>query len=108
VILAVSALLPAHPNWFGSEWLAALDKVDLAALHETVKPNRNAVQPRSAIAAVLFEQMRGKLPVHRRLLYSRTGKPRGYASKKPDARLGAASENGKAPIIERSATPKLQ
>jgi hypothetical protein len=89
VILAVSDILLAHPNWFGSDWLAALDKIDLGALHESVKPNRQAVQPRSAIAAMLFEQLRGTLPVQRRLLYSRSGRPRGYASQRPDARPAA-------------------
>jgi hypothetical protein len=50
---------------------------------------REAVQPRSAIAAMLFEQLRGTLPVQRRLLYSRSGRPRGYASQRPDARPAA-------------------
>jgi hypothetical protein len=37
VIWAVSDLLLAHPNWFGNDWLDALDKIDLSALHESVK-----------------------------------------------------------------------
>lgn len=88
VILAVSDLLLAHPNWFGSDWLAALDKIDLGALHESVKPNRKAVQPRFAIAAILFEQMKDKLPVQRRMLYSRSGR------RIPEraARIGEATE----------------
>ena len=84
VLWAVSDVLLAHPSWFGGDWLAALDKIDLGALHESVKPNRDAVQPRSAIAALLFEHMKDRLPVQRRLLYSRSGKPRGVASQKPD------------------------
>jgi hypothetical protein len=42
----VSDLLLAHPNWFGGDWLDALDKIDLSALYENVKANRKAVQPR--------------------------------------------------------------
>jgi hypothetical protein len=72
VIWAVSDLLLAHPNWFGGDWLDALDKIDLSALYENVKANRKAVQPRAAIAAILFEQLRERLPVTRRLLYRRS------------------------------------
>jgi hypothetical protein len=74
VILAVSDLLLAHPDWFGSDWLDAMDKINLTALHENVKLNRKAVQPRYAIAALLFERKKDKLPVQRRLIYRR--KPR--------------------------------
>jgi hypothetical protein len=88
VLWAVSDILLAHPNWFGSDWLDAMDKIDLTALHENVKLNRKAVQPRYAIAALLFERMKDRLPVTRRLLYSRSGKPRGYASQRPDAYPG--------------------
>jgi hypothetical protein len=45
VIQAVSDVLLAHPAWFGEDWLDALDKIDLFALHESVKVNRKAVQP---------------------------------------------------------------
>ena len=86
VLRAVSDVLLAHPSWFGGDWLAALDKIDLGAIHESVKLNRAAVQPRSAIAALLFEHMKDRLPVQRRLLYSRSGRPRGFASQRPDAR----------------------
>ena len=77
VIQAVSDLLLAHPTWFGGDWLDALDKIDLPALHESVKANRKAVQPRAAIAAVLFERLKDRLPVTRRALYrrSRSGPP---------------------------------
>jgi hypothetical protein len=77
VIQAVSDLLLAHPTWFGSDWLDALDKIDLTALHESVKANRKAVQPRAAIAAILFERPKDRLPVTRRALYrrSRSGSP---------------------------------
>jgi hypothetical protein len=71
VIWAVSDLLLAHPNWFGGDWLDALDKIDLSALYEDVKANRKAVQPRAAIAALLFERMKDRLPVSRRVLYRR-------------------------------------
>jgi hypothetical protein len=72
VIQAMSDLLLAHPEWFGSDWLNALDAIDLSALYESVKANRKAVQPRAAIAAVLFERLRDKLPVTRRALYRRS------------------------------------
>jgi hypothetical protein len=42
LIWAVSDLLLAHPNWFGGDWLDALDKIDLSALYENVKANRKA------------------------------------------------------------------
>lgn len=45
VIQAVSDVLLAHPACFGEDWLDALDKIDLFALHESVKVNRKAVQP---------------------------------------------------------------
>jgi hypothetical protein len=72
----MSDLLLAHPTWFGSDWLDALDKIDLTALHESVKANRKAVQPR-AIAAIPFERLKDRLPVTRRALYrrSRSGSP---------------------------------
>ena len=74
VMWAVSDLLLAHPTWFGSDWLDALDAIDLSALHESVKANRKAVQPRAAIAAILFERMKDRLPVTRCALYRRSRK----------------------------------
>jgi hypothetical protein len=74
VIYAVSDVLHAHPQWFGINWLSALDQIDLAALYESVKLNRKAVMPRAAIAAIIFERVRDGLPVQRRKLYSRSGK----------------------------------
>ena len=79
VIWAVSDLLLAHPSWFGSDWLDALDAIDLAAVYETAKANRKAVQPRAAIAAILFERLKDRLPVTRRALYRRS-KDRASAS----------------------------
>jgi hypothetical protein len=72
VIWAVSDILLAHPNWFGCDWLAALDEINLSNLHESAKLNRKAVEPRAAIAAVLFERLKDGLPVTRRLLYQRS------------------------------------
>jgi hypothetical protein len=73
VIQAVSDLLLAHPAWFGSDWLDALDKIDLSALHESAKANRKAVQPRAAVAAVLLERLKDRLPVTRCTLYRVNG-----------------------------------
>ena len=71
-IWAVSDLLLAHPTWFGGDSLDALDKINLSALHESAKTNRQAVQPRAAIAAILFERLKDRLPVTRRALYRRS------------------------------------
>jgi hypothetical protein len=57
VIWAVSDILLAHPAWFGSEFLDAMDKVDLAEMHDRAKANREAAQPRQAIATMLFETL---------------------------------------------------
>jgi hypothetical protein len=70
VIPAVSDLLLAHPAWFGSDLLEALDKIDLSALHESVKVNRKAVQPRAAIAAVFVRAAQGPI-ASRTTLYRR-------------------------------------
>jgi hypothetical protein len=64
VIWAVSDLLLAHPNWLGSDWLDALDAID-------AKVNRKAVQPRAAIASILFDRLKDRLPITRRALYRR-------------------------------------
>jgi hypothetical protein len=69
-----SDLLLAHPVWFGSDWLDALDKIDLSALHESARANRKAVQPRAAVATVLFERLKDRLPITRRALYCRSRK----------------------------------
>jgi len=58
VIWAVSDILLAHPSWFGGDFLEAMDRIDLAALHERAKANREAAQPRQAIATMLFEELR--------------------------------------------------
>ena len=44
-IWAVSDLRLAHPNWFGGDWLDALDAIDLAAVYETAKVNRKLRSP---------------------------------------------------------------
>jgi hypothetical protein len=59
VIWAVSDLLLAHPTWFSGGWLDAMDKIDLAEMHEKAKANRKAAQPRQAIATMLYEHLRG-------------------------------------------------
>jgi hypothetical protein len=46
--------------------------IDLSALHESAKANRKAVQPRAAIAAILFDRLKDRLPVTRRALYRRS------------------------------------
>lgn len=58
VIWAVSDILLAHPSWFGGDFLEAMDRIDLAELHERAKANREAAQPRQAIATMLFEELR--------------------------------------------------
>lgn len=63
VIWAVSDILLAHPTWFGGEWLDAMDKIDLAEMHERAKANRRAAQPRQAIATMLFEMLSKRFQV---------------------------------------------
>lgn len=63
VLWAVSDTLLAHPSWFSGEWLDAMDKIDLAEMHERAKANRKAAQPRQAIATMLFEKLREKFQV---------------------------------------------
>lgn len=63
VIWGMSDVLLAHPSWFGGEFLQAMDGVDLADMHERAKANRQAAQPRQAIATMLFEKMREKFQV---------------------------------------------
>lgn len=58
VIWAVSDILLAHPSWFGGDFLEAMDRIDLAELHERAKANREAAQPRQAIATMLFDELR--------------------------------------------------
>jgi len=58
VIWAVSDILLAHPSWFGGSFLEAMDRIDLAAMHERAKANREAAQPRQAIATMLFDELR--------------------------------------------------
>ncbi|MDB5584872.1 MAG: hypothetical protein JWR80_10048 [Bradyrhizobium sp.] len=57
VIWGVSDVLLAHPSWFGSAFLEAMDSIDLADMHERAKANRKAAQPRQAIATMLFEEL---------------------------------------------------
>jgi hypothetical protein len=57
VIWGMSDVLLAHPSWFGGEFLQAMDKIDLADMHERAKANRRAAQPRQAIATMLFEEL---------------------------------------------------
>lgn len=63
VVWAVSDILLAHPTWFGGDWLDAMDKIDLAEMHERAKANRRAAQPRQAIATMLFEVMSKRFQV---------------------------------------------
>lgn len=63
VIWGMSDTLLAHPTWFGGEFLAAMDGIDLADMHERAKANRRAAQPRQAIATMLFEKLREKFQV---------------------------------------------
>jgi hypothetical protein len=58
IIWAVSDILSAHPSWFSGTFLEAMDKIDLAEMHERAKANREAAQPRQAIATMLFEELR--------------------------------------------------
>jgi hypothetical protein len=54
-----SDLMRAHPEWpnRGLEWIEAFDGIDLVAMQKTAKANRWAVQPRAAIATMLYEKL---------------------------------------------------
>ena len=58
VILAVSDVLRAHGNWFGDQWLKAMDAIELEELYALAKHSRRAVRPRWAIATMLIERIR--------------------------------------------------
>lgn len=63
VIWGMSDCLLAHPSWFGGDFLQAMDGIDLAEMHERAKANRQAAQPRQAIATMLFEKLRERFAV---------------------------------------------
>jgi hypothetical protein len=60
VIWAVSDILLAHPSWFGGDFLEAMDKIDLAEMHDKAKANRKLAQPRQALVTMLMEHLGGK------------------------------------------------
>jgi hypothetical protein len=59
---AVSDVLKARPQWFGTVWLEALDGIDLAELSERAAANRRVAAPRAFMATALFEALRSKFP----------------------------------------------
>ncbi len=63
VIWGMSDVLLAHPTWFGGEFLGAMDQIDLADMHERAKANRQAAQPRQAVATMLFEKLSQRFEV---------------------------------------------
>lgn len=68
VLVAVSGLLVAHAAWWerdAGRWLEVLDRLDLAALHERVKANREAAKPAHAIATVLYAELSREFGVPR-------------------------------------------
>jgi len=59
-MLAISDIIIAHPAWAATtNWLDAIDGANLAAMRARARANRRAVQPRAAIATLLFEHLRG-------------------------------------------------
>lgn len=57
VLLAVSDVLLAHPEWMGSRWFEIIDKIDFMDFWGRAKVG-GAVPPRQHIAALLCEQFR--------------------------------------------------
>lgn len=57
VILAVSDLLRAHPKWFGSEWLATFDSINLADLYRGAKAHREVAATRHVLIGMLLERL---------------------------------------------------
>jgi hypothetical protein len=63
VIWAVSDLVLAHPAWAdrATDWFDAFDKVDLREVRAFAKQNKSAVQPRAAIATLLFGFLKSQM-----------------------------------------------
>jgi hypothetical protein len=62
VILAVSDVIRAYPDWFGPVWLEAFDSIDLGQLFLQASANRRIAQPRQMIATLLFDRLRPHFP----------------------------------------------
>lgn len=75
VILAVSDVLNAYPDWFGDTWFQVMDGLDLAEMFGLASANRRIAQPRDAIATLIFDRMRQRFP-------ERTRRPRRQADQR--------------------------
>jgi hypothetical protein len=62
VILAVSDVLQAYPDWIGDQWFQVMDGIDLVEMFNRASANRRIALPRHAIATQLFERMRLQFP----------------------------------------------
>ena len=62
--------MPPSPrsDWIGATWLEVLDGLDLAEMFDHASAHRRIVQPRSAIATLVFERMRHHFPEQARPL----------------------------------------
>jgi len=60
VILAISDIMLAHPEWpdTGLRWIEAFDRIDLGALSELARENRDAVPKRAALATLIYGRLR--------------------------------------------------
>lgn len=66
VILAVSDVLQAYPDWIGDQWFQVMDGIDLVEMFQRASASRVIAQPRHAIATQLFELMRRHFPYRER------------------------------------------
>jgi hypothetical protein len=58
VLLAISDILRAHPDWFGATWLEAFDTIDLSGLYEEAKRHREMMATRYVLGGMLLERLR--------------------------------------------------
>lgn len=61
VIKAVSKIMVEHSTWYeesAGKFLEAMDRADLAKLHQQAKADRKIAQPQQAIATLLLEELR--------------------------------------------------
>jgi len=82
---AVSDLIAGHPKWAArvSDWLAALDDVDLGLVRQFAKRNKRAVKVRHALGTILFGYLAARLEPQE------PAKPAAKGQGRPAARLAA-------------------
>jgi hypothetical protein len=62
VILAVSDVIRAYPDWIGAAWFETFDSLDLGEMFLQASANRRIAAPRALIATLIFEKVRPRFP----------------------------------------------